>query len=190
MTLAARFQKTSEMQRVLEDVVLKAGSDGFAADIVYSTVSKRQYADEISDWKDFDIELMKEAFGKRMRLRHSVPVSEILASTTDDAMALSRWKFYVPEDAQHIAEFFRSAFDFDTRNLGVFLQSLLPGNVGYEEGAIKFIETFFSPASDIASRLKRAEKENTHWDPEQAAAIDRFWRSYEESNGQQSEIPA
>jgi len=139
LTLAARFQGTSELQRVLEDVVLKAGSDRFASDIVYSTVSQRKYADEITDWKDFDAEQIKKAFGQRMKLRHPKPVSGILPSNADDSLAFSRWKVYVPEDATYLNEFFQSAFDFDVRNVGVFLQWLLPGNVGYEGSPIKFI---------------------------------------------------
>lgn len=42
LTLAARFQETPELQRVLQDVVQKAGSDRFASDIVYSSVTERR----------------------------------------------------------------------------------------------------------------------------------------------------
>jgi hypothetical protein len=176
LALAARSQGTPELQRVLEDVVLSAGSDRFASDIVYSSVSQRQSTDEITDWKGFDDEHIKKVFGQRMKRRHPKPVSEILASNADDALAFSRWKVYVPEDTTYLTEFFRSAFDFDIKNLGIFLQWLLPGNVTYEGGPIKFIETFYSPATDIAARLKKAEDDKVQWDPEHTAAIQRFWR--------------
>ena len=39
--LAARFQGTPNLQEVLGEVVRTAGSDGFAAEIVYSTVTAR-----------------------------------------------------------------------------------------------------------------------------------------------------
>jgi len=161
LALAARFQGTPELQRVLQDVVEKAGSDRFASDIVYSSVSSRGAADEVTNWDGFDSEQIKKVFGMRMRLRHPKPVSEILASNPDDPLAFSRWRFYVPEDMPYLIEFFRSAFDFSIENLGIFLQWLLPGNVAYEGGAIKFIEGFYSPVSDIVQRLKNAEERLT-----------------------------
>lgn len=129
----------------------------------------------MTNWDGFDPEQMKKVFGQRMRLRHSQPVSEILASNLDDPLAFSRWKIYVPEDMPHMTEFCRSAFDFNAGNLGIFLQWLLPGNVSYAEGAVKFIEGFYSPVSNIVQRLKSAEKGQMQWSPEHAAAIQRFW---------------
>ena len=173
--LAARSQGTPELQRLLQDVVQKAGSDRFASDIVYSSVSARDTADEVTNWDGFDSEQIKKAFGHRMRLRHPVPVSEILTSNLDDPMAFSRWRFYVQEDTPYLTEFFRSAFDFSVENLGIFLQWLLPGNVTYEGSPIKFIEGFYSPVSDIVQRLKNAEGHQVQWSPDHAAAIQRFW---------------
>jgi hypothetical protein len=173
--LAARFQGTPALQQVLQDVVQKAGSDRFASDIVYSSVSARNTADEVTNWDGFDPEQIKKVFGQRMRLRHPKPVSEILPSNLDDPLAFSRWKFYIPEDTPYLTDFFRSAFDFSIENLGIFLQWLLPGNVGYEGGAIKFIEGFYSPVSDIVQRLKNAEKGHVQWSADHAAAIQRFW---------------
>jgi len=172
--LAARFQGTPELQRVLQDVVQKAGSDRFASDIVYSCVSKREAADEVTNWDGFDSEQIKMVFGHRMRLRHPKPVSKILTSNLDDPLAFSRWKIYVPEDKPYLTEFFRSAFDFSIENLGFFLQWLLPGNVAYEGGAIKFIEGFYSPVSDIVQRLNNAEERHVRWSPDHVAAIQRF----------------
>jgi hypothetical protein len=173
--LAARFQGTSELQRVLENVIESAGSDRFASDIVYSCVSARDTANEVTNWNSFDTEKIKKVFGQRMRLRHQKPVTGILPSNGDDPLAFSRWKFYVPEDAQYLTGFFRSAFDFNVKNLGIFLQWLLPGNIGYQGSPIKFVESFYSPISDIVARLKKAEDENVKWDSEHAAAIERFW---------------
>ncbi len=173
--LAARFQGTPALQRVLQDVVQKAGSDRFASDIVYSSASARGTADEVTNWDGFDPEEIKKVFGRRMRLRHPKPASEILPSNLDDPLAFSRWSFYVPEDTPYITEFFRSSFDFSVENVGMFLQWLLPGNVGYKNGAIKFIEGFYSPVSDIVERLKDAEERQAQWSPDQAAAIQRFW---------------
>jgi hypothetical protein len=175
LSLASRFQGTPQMQRVLDDVVERAGSDRFASDIVYSSVSARETTDEVTNWEDFDAEQIKKVFGGRMRLRHAPPVSGILASNLDDPLAFSRWRFYVSEDAPYISEFFKSAFDFSVENLGMFLLWLLPGNGGYENGAIKFIESFYSPVSDIVSRLKNAEKDNMQWLPNHSDAIKRFW---------------
>jgi hypothetical protein len=69
----------------------------------------------------------------------------------------------------------RSAFDFSVENLGIFLQWLLPGNVTYQRSAIKFIEGFYSPVSDIVQRLKNAEEGHVQWSADHAAAIQRFW---------------
>jgi hypothetical protein len=175
LALAARFQGTPELQLALEDVVRKAGSDRFASDIVYSSVSSRGAADEVTNWNGFDSEQIKRVFGDRMRLRHPKPVSEILTSNLDDPLAFSRWKFYVPEDTPYLTEFFRSAFDFSIENLGIFLRWLLPGNVTYEGSAIKFIAGFYSPVSDVVQRLKNAEERRVQWSPDNAAAIQRFW---------------
>jgi hypothetical protein len=174
LALAARFEEIPKLQKLLENVVEKAGSDGFAADIVYSSVSGRNNADEITSWTGFDVEHMKKVFGQRMRQRHPTPVSEILPSNLDDPLAFSRWNFYVPEDAPYRTGFFRSAFDFNIVNLGTFLHWLLPGNVGYQNGAIKFIEGFYSSA-EIAARLKKAAEGGVQWSPEHMAAIQRFW---------------
>ena len=175
LSAAARFQRTPELQGFLEEVVQKAASDRFASDIVYSAVSdKDSDVHGVTNWKGFDDEKMKRVFGERMRLRHPKPVTQILPSNGDDPMAFSRWRFYVPSDAPYMTEFFRTAFDFDIKNLGVFLRWLLPGNVQYQGGAIKFIESFYVPISDIVARLKKAEDDKVQWDPELSAAIDRF----------------
>jgi len=175
LALAAHFQGTPELQAVLADVVQAAGSDLFASDIVYSSVSARERADEITNWNGFDAEAIKEAFGRRMRLRHPRPVSKMLPSGADDALAFSRWKVYVPEDVPYLTDYFRTAFDFSFQNLGIFLQWLLPGNVGYQGSPIKFVEGFYSPVSDIVARLKKAEQDGVKWSPEHTAAIQRFW---------------
>jgi hypothetical protein len=65
-----------------------------------------------------------------------------LASNLDHPLAFSRWRIYVPEDRPYLTEFLQSAFDFNVENLGISLQCLLPGNVTYQEGAIKFVESF------------------------------------------------
>lgn len=175
--LAARLQRTPHMQKLLEKVIQEAGSDRFASDIVYSSVSQRDTADEITNWSGFNDGDIKNAFGKRMRLRHPKPVSGNLPSGVDDPLAFSRWRFYVPEDVPYLTEFFESAFDYDIRNVGVFLQWLLPGNVGYEGGAIKFVESFY-PVGDVIARLKEAEEDNVQWTEGQSAAIQRFWEFY------------
>ncbi len=182
LALAARFQGTPELQRVLQDAVQKAGSDRFASDIVYSSVSAREASDEVTNWDGFEPEQIKKAFGRRMRLRHPKPVSEILTSSPDDPLAFSRWRFYVPEDVPYLTEFFRSAFDFSINNLGIFLQWLLPGNIAYQGGAIKFVEGFYSPVSDIVQRLKSAEERQVRWSPDHAAAIQRFWDFLKKEN--------
>src|ERR1700757_4746616 len=82
-----------------------------------------------------------------------------------------------PRTHLYITEFLRSAFDFSVDNLGVFLQWLLPGNVSYENGAIKFIDGFY-PVSEIVVRLKKAEKDKVQWRADHAAAIERFWDFY------------
>jgi hypothetical protein len=63
-------------QRVLEQVVRDAGSDRFAFDIVYSAVSQRDLADEVTNWDGFDSERVKKVFGDRMRARNPTPVQE------------------------------------------------------------------------------------------------------------------
>jgi hypothetical protein len=173
--LASRLQGTAELQLALKDVVQAAGSDRFASDIVYSSVSARNTADEIENWQYFDPEVIKKAFGERMRLRHLRPVSDLLPSSVDDTLAFSRWKFYVPEDVPYLTDYFRSAFDFSIENLGIFLHWLLPGNVSYQGSPIKFVESFYSPLSDIVARLNKAEQDNVKWSPEHAASIQRFW---------------
>jgi hypothetical protein len=92
-------------------------------------------------------------------------------------MAFSRWKVYVPTDVPYITEYFRSAFDTDIRNLGVFLQSLLPGSVSYEGSPIKFIDSFYFPVSEVITRLNDAQETGVQWSAEQEAAIARF-RNY------------
>jgi len=67
LQLAARFQGTPTFQRVLERVVRDAGSDRFASDIVYSAVSQRDLADEVTNWDGFDSERVKKVFGDRMK---------------------------------------------------------------------------------------------------------------------------
>jgi hypothetical protein len=184
LTLAARFQGTPQLQLVLQDVVLNSASDGFASDIVNSSVSARKTADEITNWNGFLPEQMKKVLGDRMRRRHPTPVHQLLTSSVDDAVAFSRWKLYVPEDAGYMRELFKSAFDFDVRNLGIFLQWLLPGNISYEGSPIKFVEGFYSPATEIAERLRDAADENIKWEPGQAAAIERFWSYLSQENSQ------
>jgi hypothetical protein len=175
LALAARFQGTPELQEVLREVVQAAGSDGFAAEIVYSSVSARDHADEITNWKGFDSEAIKKAYGQRMRLRHLTPVSDMLPSGADDPMAFSRWRLYVPEDVPYLTEYLRTAFDFNIKNLGIFLQWLFPGNIAYQGSPIKFVEGFYSPVSDIVARLRKAEQDGVKWNPEHDAAIKRFW---------------
>jgi hypothetical protein len=175
LALAAHFQGTPELQAVLEEVVQAAGSDMFASDIVYLSVSARQKADEITNWNGFDAEAIKKVFGARMRLRHPKPVSKVLPSGADHPLAFSRWRVYVPDDTPYLTDYFRTSFDFSSQNLGVFLQWLLPGNIGYQGSPIKFVEGFYSPVSDIVARLKQAERDSLQWSPEHAAAIQRFW---------------
>ena len=174
LALAAHFQGTPELQAVLAEVVQAAGSDMFASDIVYSSVSAREKADEITSWSGFDAEAIKKVFGTRMRSRHPKPVSNVLPSDADHPLAFSRWRVYVPEDVLYMTDYFRTAFDFSFQNLGTFLQWLLPGNVGYQGSPIKFVEGFYSPVSDIVARLKKAEQDGVKWSPEHAAAIQRF----------------
>ena len=123
----------TELQAVLAEVVQAAGSDMFASDIVYSSVSAREKADEITNWSGFDAEAIKKVFGTRMRSRHPKPVSNVLPADADHPLAFSRWRVYVPEDVPYMTDYFRTAFDFSFQNLGTFLQWLLPGNVGYKE---------------------------------------------------------
>jgi hypothetical protein len=172
--LASRFQGSPELQEALEEVVQAAGSDGFAPDIVYTTVSARDRADEIKNWKGLDSEAIKKAYGQRMRLRHVTPVSDLLPSGADDPMAFSRWQFYVPEDIPYLTNYLRTAFDFNLENLGIFLQWLFPGTITYPGSPIKFAEGFYSPLSDLVARLKKAEQDGVKWSPEHAAAIQRF----------------
>jgi hypothetical protein len=175
--LAARSQASPNFQRVLDKVVTEAGSDRFASDIVHSSVSKRDLADEVTSWDSFDADQIKKTFGQRMRLRHQTPVKELLALAPDDPLAFDRWQFYVPEDTPYITDFFRSAFDYSIENLGVFILWLLPGAVTYQNGAIKFIERFY-PVPEIVLRLNKAQEDNVHWHPEHAVAIERFWKFY------------
>ena len=65
LALAAHFQGTPKLQEVLAEVVQAAGSDMFASDIVYSSVSAREKADEITNWNGFDAEEIKKAFGSK-----------------------------------------------------------------------------------------------------------------------------
>ena len=176
LTLANRFQGSPRLQELLHKVVLKTDSDRFASDITYSCVSARDNADEISNWTRFDPEQIKAAFGERMRSRHPKPVANLQLSS-EDVMAFSRWKVYVPTDVPYITEYFRSAFDTDIRNLGVFLQSLLPGNVSYEGSPIKFIDSFYFPVSEVIKRLNDAQETGVQWSAEHEAAIARF-RNY------------
>jgi hypothetical protein len=176
LAIAARFQGTTEMQVVLSEVVRVASSDRFASDIVYSLVSARNTADEISNWKEFDAQAIKNAYGERMRLRHLRPVRALMPAAADDALAFSRWRVYVPEDVPYLVDYFKTAFDFDMKNLGIFLNWLLPGNIDYQGSPIKFIESFYTPISDIVSRLKKAEQASVQWSPDEAAAIQRFWK--------------
>jgi hypothetical protein len=180
-SIAARFQGTKQMQEVLEQVVESAESDRFASDVVYSSVSERSLADEVTDWKSFDPEEMKKTFGKRMRLRHPRPVTGLLSSGIDP-LSFSRWKAYVPEDAPYIGDFLRSAFDSNAENLGIFLLWLLPGNVGYQNGAINFIESFY-PVAEVIQRLKSTESKGLKWSTEEAAAIKRFWGFHSSEGG-------
>jgi len=183
LALAAHFQGTPKLQEVLAEVVQAAGSDMFASDIVYSSVSAREKADEITNWNGFDAEEIKKAFGSGMRLRHPRPVSNLLPSDGDHPLSFSRWRVYVPEDVPYLSDYFKTAFDFSPQNLGIFLQWLLPGNVGYQGSPIKFVEGFYSPASDIVARLKKAEQDGVKWSPEHAAAIQRF-REFLEAEGE------
>jgi len=89
-------------------------------------------------------------------------------------MAFSRWKIYVPTDEPYVTEYFRSAFDVDIRNLGVFLQWLLPGDVAYQNSPIKFIDSFF-PVTEVITRLEDAQVKGVQWNAEHDAAIARFW---------------
>ena len=107
--------------------------------------------------------------------RHGLRGGPSLASNLDDPLAFSRWRILRPGRQAYLTEFFRSAFDFNVENLGIFLQWLLPGNVTYQEGAIRFVESFYSPVSDIVNRLKNAEERHVQWGPDHTAAIQRFW---------------
>jgi KAP family P-loop domain len=180
--LAARSQGSPTFQRVLELLVQEAGSDRFASDIVFSSVSQRNSAEEVTNWDGFDSNRMKEIFGDRMRARHPKPVHAILTSNLDDPLTFSRWRFYVPENADYIKEFLQSAFDFNIENLGIFLRWLLPGNVSYENGAIKFISSFY-PVCDIVLRLRKAEEDKVQWSTEHASAVQRFWDFYKDDSG-------
>jgi hypothetical protein len=175
--LAARSQGNPNFQHILERVVKEAGSDAFASDIVHSSVSTGHLAEEVKSWDGFDTDQIKTTFGRRMRLHYQMPVKEVLARGRDDIFAFSRWKFYVPEDSPYITEFLQSGFDYSIENLGVFLLWLLPGTVRYENGAFRFIDTFY-PVSDITSRLKKAQEEKVPWRAEHVTAIDRFWDFY------------
>ena len=116
----------------------------------------------------------------------SIPyITAVLTSDLDATLAFSRWKFYVPEDTSYIAEFLRSALDFSVENLGVFLQWLLPGNISYPNGAIKFIEGFY-PVSDIILRLEKTQEDKVQWRAEHTAAIQRFWDFYKQESSSPS----
>jgi hypothetical protein len=175
--LAARFQGGPDFQLVLDQVVTEAGSDRFASDILNSSVSERNLADEVTSWDGFDTDQIRKAFAQRMRQRHQTPVKEVLALAPDDPLAFDRWRFYVPEDTPYITEFFRSVLDYSVENLGIFVQWLLPGAVSYQNGAIKFIERFY-PVPEIVLRLNKAQEDKVHWHAEHAAAIERFWNFY------------
>ena len=41
-----------------------------------------------------------------------------------------------------------------------------------------------SPATEIAARLKKADNDKVQWDPEHAAAIERFWDYLQNEAGQ------
>lgn len=185
--LLSRFQGSAKLQEALEEVILKTDSDRFASDITYSCVSARNTADEISDWAGVDSEKIKGFFGDRMRSRHPKPVHTLQLSS-EDIMAFSRWRVYVPADVPYIIDYFRSAFDSDTRNLGVFLQSLLPGQVAYEGSPIKFIDSFF-PVAEVVTRLRETEKTEVKWTPEHQAAITRFWEYLRNEPGDPSTGP-
>jgi hypothetical protein len=175
--LAARSQKHPEFQRILDQVVKEAGSDRFASDIVFSSVTAGNLADEVGSWDGFEADQIKKTLGQRMRLRYQTPVNTLLTSDLNDPLAFSRWKFYVPEDTPYITAFLQSAFDYNIENLGVFLLWLLPGNVSYQNSAIKFIEGFY-PVPEIILRLNKAHVDKVHWHAEHAAAIERFWDFY------------
>ncbi len=179
--LAARLQGGSDFQLVLDQVVTEAGSDRFASDIVFSSVSRRDLADEITSWDAFNADQIKKTFAQRMRLGHQTPVKEVLALAPDDPFAFDRWILYAHEDTPYITEFFRSAFDFSIENLGVFVQWLLPGAVSYQNGAIKFIERFY-PMPEIILRLSKAQEDKVQWRAEHAAAIERFWDFYNQES--------
>ena len=74
----------------------------------------------------------RKFFGARMRFRHPRPISNLLPSDGDHPLSFSRWRVYVPEDVPCLTDYFKTAFDFSPQNLGIFLQWLLPGNVGYQ----------------------------------------------------------
>ena len=173
LKLASRFQGSPRLQEMLDNIVLKTDSDRFASDITYSCVSARKTADEISNWTGFDSEQMKAVFGERMRSRHPKPVATLQLSS-EDVMAFSRWRVYVPKDIPYTTEYFRSAFDTDIRNLGIFLQSLLPGNVAYAGSPIKFIDSFYFPVSEVITRLNHAQVKGIQWSTEHESAISRF----------------
>jgi hypothetical protein len=58
---------------------------------------------------------------------------------------------------------------------------LLPGNINYQDGAIKFIEGFY-PVSDVILRLKKAQEDKVEWRAEHAGAIQRFWDFYKQES--------
>ena len=58
--LAARFQGGPDFQLVLDQVVTEAGSDRFASDIVHSSVSRTELADEVTSWDSFDADQIKK----------------------------------------------------------------------------------------------------------------------------------
>jgi hypothetical protein len=187
-TLVSKSQKSARLQQVLDDLVLKADSDRFASDITYSCVSARQKsAEEITDWSGFNPEQIKEAFGERMRSRH--PNSVTVLDLSEDLQSFSRWQEYVPTDRPYITEYFRSAFDIDIGNLGLFLEWLLLGDVIYDGSPVKLIDFFF-PVTEIVSRLKEAETKGVHWSEPHGNAISKFWHYLEQEPGQSGSCEA
>jgi len=173
LKLASRLQGSAQLLECLRIIVLHADSDRFASDITCACVSARDSTDEISNWMGVDPGQISAAFGERMRALRPRSVATLQLSS-ENVLAFIRWRLYVPADVPHITDYFRSAFDSDIRNLGIFLEWLLPGNVHYNDGPIKFVDSFF-PVSDVVERLKRSVEMGVSWTPGQRAAIERFW---------------
>jgi hypothetical protein len=170
---AGKMQGTPVLQEFLLSLVQHAGSDYFASSVVHSSTTGRRRTEEITDWSGVSEERLKEAFTERMRRSHPTPYSEALKFSSDDVVTFMRWQIYAPSDESYITEFFRSAFDADRNNLAIFLQWLLPGNVGYEGSPIKLIDKFY-PSAETKERLEKAEAEGVNWGPPHAAAVNRF----------------